>query len=51
MKVSHQKLADALGLSQSTVSRALNGNTRISEATRNLVRGKAYEMGYFDDAL
>jgi DNA-binding LacI/PurR family transcriptional regulator len=51
MKVSHQKLADALGLSQSTVSRALNGNTRISETTRNLVRTKAYEMGYFDDAL
>jgi DNA-binding LacI/PurR family transcriptional regulator len=50
MKVSHQELADALGLSQSTVSRALNGNKRISDATREFVRNKAYEMGYFDDA-
>jgi DNA-binding LacI/PurR family transcriptional regulator len=51
MKVSHQELADALGISQSTVSRALNGNTRVSAATRELVRTKAYEMGYFSDAL
>ncbi|MDR1931901.1 MAG: LacI family transcriptional regulator [Spirochaetales bacterium] len=51
MKVSHQSLADALGLSQSTVSRALNGNKRISDTTRELVRKKAYEMGYFDDAV
>jgi DNA-binding LacI/PurR family transcriptional regulator len=51
MKISHQKLADALGLSQSTVSRALTGNKRISKATRELVRNKAYELGYFDEAL
>ncbi|MDR1587814.1 MAG: LacI family transcriptional regulator [Treponema sp.] len=50
MRVSHQSLADALGLSQSTVSRALNGNKRISGATREMVFNKAYEMGYFSDA-
>jgi DNA-binding LacI/PurR family transcriptional regulator len=50
MRVSHQSLAAALGLSQSTVSRALNGNKRISGATREMVFNKAYEMGYFSDA-
>ena len=51
MKVSHQKIANDLGLTQSTVSRALNGNKRISNSTRESVLKKAYEMGYFTDAI
>ena len=39
-------LADALKISASTVSRALNDNIRISEKTRKLVHQKAEELGY-----
>lgn len=39
-------IARQLNLSASTVSRALNNNPLISEATRRLIRQKADEMGY-----
>ncbi len=39
-------IAKALGISPATVSRALNNNSRISEATRKRVKEKAKEMGY-----
>ncbi len=39
-------VADALGLTKGTVSRALNGYTDISETTRVRVKHKADAMGY-----
>ena len=39
-------IAKELGISPSTVSRALNNNRSISEKTRDLVRQKAMSMGY-----
>lgn len=39
-------LAEALGLTPSTVSRALRGNTRISEETRQRVKQQAKLMNY-----
>ncbi len=40
------ELATRLGLSASTVSRALNGRHRISEDTRNKVQALASQLGY-----
>lgn len=39
-------IAQATGVSPSTVSRALAGNPRVSEATRRLIEEKASELGY-----
>lgn len=39
-------IADALNLTPSTVSRALNGNKRISQRTIDLVKAKAVELNY-----
>lgn len=39
-------IARALGLSPSTVSRALSGEGRIPDATRDKVRGTAEQLGY-----
>jgi LacI family transcriptional regulator len=39
-------IASALGLNASTISRALSGNTAVSERTRELVRAKARELNY-----
>jgi LacI family transcriptional regulator len=44
-------IAKKLKLSASTVSRALNDNPVISEATRNLVKRIAEEMGYRPNTL
>ncbi|MPQ47230.1 substrate-binding domain-containing protein [Marinifilum sp. N1E240] len=44
-------IAKALNISGSTVSRALNNNTRISEKTKKAVRDKAKELGYQPNAL
>src|SRR5690606_9221432 len=44
-------IAKKLNLSASTVSRALNNNPVISEATRNLVKRIAGEMGYRPNTL
>ncbi|MGN0331651.1 MAG: LacI family DNA-binding transcriptional regulator [Lachnospiraceae bacterium] len=51
MKVTVKEIADALELSTSTVSRALNDNELISKATRDAVKQKAVDMGYFQDSL
>ncbi|HAC40898.1 MAG TPA: LacI family transcriptional regulator, partial [Rikenellaceae bacterium] len=39
-------IATALGITPSTVSRALAGNPRVKEDTRRAVEAKAREMGY-----
>jgi LacI family transcriptional regulator len=41
-----KELADALGLSQTTVSRALNGYPEVSEATRRRVHEAASRLNY-----
>lgn len=46
MSVTLKDIAEALGISVTTVSRALNGQGRISSATRERVLQKALEMGY-----
>ena len=46
MAVTLKDIADQLGVSITTVSRALNGRGRISDATREEVRKKAAELGY-----
>lgn len=44
-------IAKALGISPATVSRALNDNPRISEATRQRVKAMAKEMGYRHNSM
>lgn len=39
-------IADALGITASTVSRALAGNSKIKDSTRRAVKAKAEELGY-----
>jgi|LSQX01.2.fsa_nt_gb DNA-binding LacI/PurR family transcriptional regulator len=46
MAITLKDIADELGVSVTTVSRALNGRGRISEATRRQVMEKAAELGY-----
>lgn len=45
-KVNIQDIADSLGLSRNTVSKALNGNESIPETTRNKVIEKAISLKY-----
>lgn len=45
-KVTVQDIADALGLSRTTVSKVLNHSPAVTEATRTLVLNKAKEMNY-----
>ncbi len=45
-QVTIKSIAEALGISFSTVSKALNGDPTISEQTRQLVVAKAEEMHY-----
>lgn len=49
MKVNLKALSEALGLSRTTVSRALNGYGDVSEATRERVMQAAREFGYVAD--
>ena len=51
-RVTMQDIADALGLSRNTVSKAINHTGVIAESTRDLILRKAVEMGYrqFSDA-
>ncbi|MDN7930237.1 substrate-binding domain-containing protein [Burkholderia metallica] len=49
VKVNLKALSDALGLSRTTVSRALNGYDDVSETTRERVAKAAREMGYVAD--
>lgn len=46
MKVSQKTLANELGLSLSTISRALSDDPRISEETRERVKEAAQRIGY-----
>lgn len=45
-RVTIQDIADALGLSRNTVSKAINNTGVLAEATRERVLRKAREMGY-----
>jgi len=45
-KIRLKDIADSLGVSQSTVSRALDGSSKISEKTITAIRKKARELGY-----
>lgn len=51
MKVNLKMLAASLGLSQTTVSRALGGYSDVSETTRKRVAEAAQQMGYKPDPL
>ena len=44
-KVTIQDIADALGLSRNTVSKAINNTGVLAESTRQKVLEKALEMG------
>lgn len=44
-------IAEKLNITAATVSRALNGNSKISEATRKLVNDTAKEMNYEQNKL
>lgn len=50
-KVTIQDIADELGLSRNTVSKALNNAPGLSQATRERIIQKAMEMGYKHFAL
>ena len=45
-KVTIQDIADALGISRNTVSKAINNSEGIAAATRDRILEKAVEMGY-----
>lgn len=45
-KVTIQDIADALGLSRNTVSKAINNTGILADATRERILAKAVEMGY-----
>lgn len=49
MKIDLKALSSSLGLSRTTVSRALNGYDDVSEATRERVMKAARELGYHAD--
>ena len=48
--VSMKDIASSCGVSIATVSKALNNQSDISEATKKIVRRKAQELGYFPNA-
>jgi len=50
-RVTMSALAEALGLSSSTISRALKGDPRIGKATRDRVEKLARELGYRPNPL
>lgn len=45
-KVTIQDIADALGISRNTVSKAINNTDGLADATRERILSKAVEMGY-----
>ena len=45
-KVTIQDIADALGISRNTVSKAINNSEGLADATRETILQKAAEMGY-----
>ena len=50
-RVTSVEIADFLGISQATVSRALAGNRRISKKVRDQVQETARSMGYVSSAV
>lgn len=50
-RITHQDIANALGVSKTTVSLALRNHPRITEGVRLKVRHKAEEMGYSPDPM
>tara|TARA_R110002049_G_scaffold38978_4_gene120408 strand:- start:11901 stop:12941 length:1041 start_codon:yes stop_codon:yes gene_type:complete len=50
-KITIYDIANKLGITASTVSRALNGNSKISTVTRKLVNETAIEMNYKQNKL
>ncbi len=50
-RITINDLAKELGVTPSTISRALAGNTRVSLKTRELVAQKAKEMGYQQNVI
>ena len=48
--VSMRDISLRCGVSVATVSKALNNHSDISEATKQMVRAAAQEMGYFPNA-
>ncbi len=50
-RVTSVEIADFLGISQATVSRALAGNRRISQKVRDQVQETARSMGYVSSAV
>ena len=49
LRINQAEIARALGLSQSTVSIALKGDTRVAKKTRDAIEKKAAELGYVPD--
>ncbi len=45
-KVTIQDIADAIGVSRNTVSKAINNNEGLADVTREKILNKAVEMGY-----
>ena len=45
-KVTIQDIADALGVSRNTVSKAINNTDGLADSTREKILQKAVEMGY-----
>lgn len=45
-RVTLQMIADSLGLSRNTVSKAINNTGGLAESTRNKILQRAVEMGY-----
>ena len=45
-RVTLQDIADELGISRNTVSKAINNSDGIAAATRDKILQKAVEMGY-----
>ena len=45
-KVTIQDIADALGISRNTVSKAINNSDGLADSTREKILQKAIEMGY-----
>ena len=45
-KVTIQDIADALGISRNTVSKAINNTGILADSTREKILKKAAEMGY-----
>ncbi len=48
-RINQAEIAKALGLSQSTVSIGLKGDTRVAKKTREAIERKAAELGYVPD--